>query len=96
MQYVSKHCLILFRGVLRTGKQVISLWPFKNKKTAEKEGELATNLSPNPTGPAANNPDPEAVTVTICFKETKKPVIFPSTRKQSWNIFFRSVPHQTM
>ena len=81
--------MIFLRGILCTGKQVIRLWTCKNKKTAEKEGNLATNLNPNPAGPAANNPDPEAVTVTICFKETKKPIIFPSTRKQSLGLFFR-------
>ena len=77
----------------------MKLWPWKNKrnrkdgnqpevKMAEKEGKMI-KLKPNPTGPAANNPDPKAVTISIWFKETEKAVIFPSTSEQSRSVFFR-------
>ena len=80
----------------------MKLWPWKNKrnrkdgnqpevKMAEKEGKMFTKLKPNPAGPAANNPDPKAVTITICFEETKKAVIFPSTSERSRSVFFRCV-----
>ena len=78
----------------------MKLWPWKNKrnrkdgnqpevKMGEKECKMFTKLKPNPAGPAANNPDPKAVTITIWFEETGKSVIFPSTSEKSCSVFFQ-------
>ena len=90
----------LLRGIQRTGKQVMRLWPWKNKrnrkdgnqpevKLSEREGKMITKLKPNPAGPAANNPDAKAVTITIWLEETGKAVFFPSTSEESRDVLFR-------
>lgn len=73
--------------MLQNGEKTMSLWRGVVAEGRKSSGggldgeEEVYRL--NPCGPAANNPDPKAITVTIRFESYSFPIFYPSSCPES-------------
>ena len=77
------------RGMLQNGEKTMSLWKGtvadsrKTSSGSHGSTEEAELFGLNPSGPATNNPDPKAISVTIRFESYTFPILYPSCSPQS-------------
>ena len=67
-----------FRNVLKVGTHEVYMWPASRTSGKDTEDPEIFHCDPNPIGPTANNPDPNAVQLTIEYESWTHPIIFPN------------------
>ena len=71
----------LYRSLLKVGTHELCMWP--TIKTSGQDFEKLLEgekffYNPSSIGPTANNPDPNAVKLTLEFESWAHPIIFPN------------------